>query len=194
MKKLLALACATSALALSSGAWADTLYNSYDYSIAINGTVGTSCTLSLPEAADTPGANEASGTHSTATIGGVTFNYSALADSNFHIKGATGHVTFPVTTNDFCQYTLSGTNGNLNGTDTPIAYTAGMKAGTTAPAISELLPGANGTISTLTLPNAKSSNGDATVTVGFHIPADNSKVFAGGQYSEILKLNILPKA
>ena len=102
MKKLLALACATSALAFASGANADT-------SIVISGPIGQACAISATTAVSDQGM-AATPTPGTTT----TFAYSSTEFAN--TSGTiyqSGHVTYTPTVNTACDYTMTPANGAL---------------------------------------------------------------------------------
>lgn len=178
MKKLLALACAASALALTSAAHADTT------SLTVNGTVLGYCTINQP-------------TPSTYSLGNI-------SNSNGARIGAKVGIPLTVAANGACQYTLTTTNGGLKGpTGSPLVpYFADVVAGTstsvsTTPAWS--VPGTAAAANTvlnaagLVIPAVSSNPTTQNVVVEVATTADVSAtptVLSQGTYTDILVVTV----
>ncbi|MGO9486931.1 MAG: hypothetical protein ACLPX9_20565 [Rhodomicrobium sp.] len=188
MKKLLVLACATSALALASGA------NAQNYNIQISGNVGTTCTIGSPTAYDV-GTGAADNVSYNSVGASFTYN-SNFADSNGHLKGVAGWVDIPVSTNHACAFSLTTVNGALTSSgNTPINYNAGLAGGDANPTSSFVQtngsPGAQIGSITVTPSSYTAGYGAANVSVGFSVSSD-STTHGTGVYQDTLQLTINP--
>jgi hypothetical protein len=174
MKKMIALACATSVLALASGA------SAADWSIVMSGQVLPSCSINA-----TPTVSAGGSTTGTTT----TFNY---APSDFSALGVTkhlsGNVQFTSVSTGNCQFSATSGTGALTGSSHTIGYTAGIIKGTT-PALAAPA-GANAALNGS--PATKTTSGADIVTVGFEIASGQTADV--DSYTETLSISITPVA
>ena len=190
MKKLLVIACATSALALASGAYAQGIPPGDTYRIDITGVAGSFCTIA-----------SASASASGAIIGGVapngvagptngstTFTY-PLGKSTHPtgaLKANSGSVTLTVNENNACRYTLSSLNGGLQGTKgyIPLAYMANLNTNNPQTA-------RGSDFDSVTIP-ADLVGGAQQLTVNYSILAAPGTALAPDTYTDTLTVNIYP--
>ena len=115
MKKIFALACAASALAITSAADAESSIGSKgdQFSVAIKGTVPGYCTLSSPS---TFNVSNGSYTPSGGSNGTGTFDISNLGNAGGLVQGWSATGSFQITANESCNLSLISANGGLKNT------------------------------------------------------------------------------
>lgn len=155
MNKLLALACAASALALATAAQAD---NNLTASVTLSGTVPGICSITSLTA--NGGSTNVSGT----TVALAGFN------SDGTVSSTATNLNLIVSVNETCHVKYSATAGALTSGANTIGYTVNTytaAAGTFGPAAGDALTGPN---SALSFPVAivPTSSGGAMVTQGIY--------------------------
>ena len=202
MKKLLVLACATSALALASGANADTTWSGtgtgspHSTAVKLGANVPSTCTLSIPVPHDTgtgtmhPLPRRASARWTLIT---PTLSMPALT-----LLVRPNGVKFPVSTNGSCDFELSATNGSLNGgTGSNIPYGAAISSvdNTDAASLAAANVGSNNLAVTSQKLAAVNTAGVADVYFAFNIPADFTGTYGAflpGAYADTLQVKLTP--
>ena len=187
MKKIFALACATSVLALASGAWAQ------QYQVNLSGTVQGFCTVGAPVKHNTGVTTDTGG---TASASSASFTFASdFSNASGILNHSAGNVDLPVTTNHACNYVLSSANGGLQRSSggPSIPYTAAVVAGDTIAAgpLTALLSGTGNQVGNALLVPADATN-HANVTIGFDVATDGTTVYGAGTYTDQLTLQINP--
>lgn len=167
MKKLLALASVVSAVALASGAYADSS------TLTLTGTVSPSVNIT---AAVTTGTNvNENGT----TLGARNINLSSF-ETNGIVNAASGTTTFTVNSNAVFVASLYSDNGHLgNGTST-VGYNV---------SVGDQSRAASTATSTVPVTKVYASGSSVTVPVGYTISAGTSPI-SQGQYSDVLHFTV----
>ena len=167
MKKLIALACAVSALALTSGANADT------FAVTLGGSVPGFCSLT-----------NNGGSHYVSIAG--------LGAANGTIAGGSGSHTVNYSANTGCKFTLSSSHAALTGTGgnpQTIAYGAALVTGSSAP--TTYVPASTSPYSVLDVGSAGigvNPSGITPVTFGWNVPAQPTTVYAKDDYEDTITI------
>ena len=178
MKKLLALACVTSALALTSAAHAD-------YAVTVSGNVPAYCTI-------TSGASSTGGGSASA----ATIALGAIADGAGGVTGGNGSVTLNVSVNSACTYTVKGT-GALAGLKAEnhqsIPYLVGLVNASTIATSDEVhaASGAGYQLPVTALGAGTAGVGSETVTLGVNVPAVTGTIYGADTYQDVLTISIV---
>jgi hypothetical protein len=185
MKKLIALACGVSALALASGAQA-----AETYSVTINGTVPAFCKLAGASGTSgtniTGGWNTGSTTQATATV-------TSLADSSGVVQHTSAAATLAISANASCKAVLNSLHGGLYNTTHPTAAVISydVTAYDTSKTATAAAPVAAGNFKQIDLDyNDLLSD---SIYVAFDIPEGGANhPVAAGSYTDTLTLTLTP--
>lgn len=179
MKKLLALACATSALALTTGATADT------YTMSIQGIIAPVCSIT----AVLGGMGNSNG---TLNGGQTSFVAPNAVDGSGHLVDNRGGFTLSINATGGCHYNITPSRGYLAGTTSTqhIPYLAGLVAGSEISA-SNLV---NASALPYAAPISIGTAGTQYVTAAFNVQADLTTVYAPDTYTDTLRIDVLPGA
>lgn len=195
MKKIFALACATSALAIVAAANADAqgigIGSTGDqFSVTIKGTVPGYCTLSSPgtfnvsNGSFTPGGSK-NGTFAIGNIG----NAGGLVQD----WSATG--SFQITANESCNLSLISANGGLvnqsNTSANKISYNAVVYDTASSATLLPVPTAPNSTFSAFNSKFNATTLGNETINFGVSIAAGSAAV-AAGNYQDVLTLAVNP--
>lgn len=131
MKKLVALACAASALALSSSAFAQTI-PANTYSLTINGSVPPICNIASVDKPSVGGAGAVGATFTPGSGTTGTINLPNLAGANGVVQAASATTNVYIALNGTCSASLTSAHGGLYNTShtnaAVIAYSASINS------------------------------------------------------------------
>ena len=173
MKKLLVLACAASALALTSSANAD------NYSISITGNVQAYCKIA---GNGTPVVSAGTVTAGVTTSGLWALG-TALSDANGIVQLTTFTNSMTIGHNGSCTATLSSDNAGLKNADHSNTYSYNAALGTNS-----AVPVTSAAFSSFTL--AYNTNFSDPLAVSITIPSSGTSAVAAGSYSDVLRLTL----
>lgn len=194
MKKVFAIACATSALAIVSAAHAGGgigIGSTGDqFSITIQGTVPGYCNLSSP---GTFTVSNGSFTSSASKAG--TLQIANLGSASGVVEGVTATGSFTIAANESCSLSLVSANGGLanqsNSAANKISYSAVVYDSASSATYVAVPAAANTPFSQFNSKFDPTNLGNETVNFGFSISAGTSPV-AAGNYLDTLTLIVAP--
>jgi hypothetical protein len=193
MKKFFALACATSALAITSAADAGSSIGSTgdQFSVTIKGAVPGYCTLSVPSTF-----NVSNGSYAASGSNTGTFDIASLGNAGGLVQGWSATGSFQITANESCNLSLISQYGGLKNT----SNTAANNISYSAVVYDSQSPNTN-PIAVPTAPNTAFSGfnskfdpttlGNDTINFGVSISPGSSPV-AAGTYQDTLTLIVNP--
>jgi hypothetical protein len=194
MKKIFALACATSALAIVSTANAGSgslgISTGDQFSVTIKGTVPGYCTLSSPGTF-----NVSNGTYTPSGNKNGTFDIANLGNAGGLVQEWTATGSFQITANESCNLSLISTNGGLKNTSNSSASNINYSAvvyDSQSSATPVVVPAApNTAFSGFSSKFDPVTLGNETINLGVSISSGSAPV-AAGTYQDVLTLIVNP--
>jgi hypothetical protein len=191
MKKFFALACAASALAITSAADAGSSIGSTgdQFSVTIRGAVPGYCTLSVPSTF-----NVSNGSYTSSGSNNGTFDISNLGNAGGLVQEWSATGSFQITANESCNLSLISTYGGLKNTSNPSANNISYSAVVYDSASSSALVSVQGGGTPFSAFNSQfkpDTLGNETINFGVSISPGSSPV-AAGTYQDTLTLIVNP--
>ena len=192
MRKILAVACATSALAIVTAANAGNTgigssSTGDQFSVTIQGTVPGYCTLAGPGTFTV-----SNGSFSPSGKGAGVFQITNLGTAGGVVEAVSASGSFQISANESCNLSLVSANGGLknlsNTAANNISYTAVVydSLSSSAP-----VQASNTAFSAFTSQFKADSLGNETINFAFSITPGVAPV-AAGNYQDVLTLNVSP--
>ena len=191
MKKFFALACATSALAITSAADAGSSIGSTgdQFSVTIKGAVPGYCTLSVPSTF-----NVSNGSYAASGSNTGTFDIASLGNAGGLVQGWSATGSFQITANESCNLSLISEKGGLKNTSNPSANNISYSAvvyDSQSSAAPVAVPAPNTPFSAFNSKFDPVTLGNETINFGVSISPGSSPV-AAGTYQDTLTLIVNP--